>query len=185
MSSSYSVALTVLCICTEGDASLVAAAITVKVTVDLRQSVPWFDATTLLQVPKGNYVEMDFTIYRFVKRSSLVQCTDDEFLEVRDGRNESANLLGIFCELGTKGVVRSSGRYMWLKFSTDRGYNLFAYYSGKVMNETGRCIFLNKNLHYKGMTASVYLELFLSQHAQKQDIPLIFTKPSCIGTINY
>ncbi|KAJ7376912.1 hypothetical protein OS493_031503 [Desmophyllum pertusum] len=102
--------------CFNEGAFLVTAAIIVE--VQLQQKVPWFDKDKLLQVPKGQYVEMTFEMD---SRYSFLSCIDDEYLEVRDGHNQSANLLGTFCcedyYVYLKGVVRSSGRYMWLKFS--------------------------------------------------------------------
>ncbi|KAJ7376916.1 G2F domain, partial [Desmophyllum pertusum] len=72
-------------------AFLVTAAIIVE--VQLRQRVPPFDKDKLLQVPKGQYVEMAFYLRESQYLSSLAPCIDDEFLEVRDGHNQSANLL--------------------------------------------------------------------------------------------
>ena len=68
-------------------------------------------------------------------------CAKEEYLEIRDGRNQSANLLGVFCGNEVTSIQRSSGRSMWLKFSPMRRYgfgdNDF-YYSGKTLNETSK-----------------------------------------------
>ncbi|CAH3158154.1 unnamed protein product, partial [Pocillopora meandrina] len=61
--------------------------------VHLQRVVPWFHSSILLQAPKGHYVELNFTM----ESSYLTPCIDDKYLEVRDGYNKSANLLGVFC----------------------------------------------------------------------------------------
>ena len=58
-------------------------------------------------------------------------------LEIRDGSNQSANFLGEFCGDYGIGVVRSSGQYMWLKFSRKYDHNFAAFYTGRANNETG------------------------------------------------
>ena len=99
--------------------------------------VPWFYDTIVLQVPKGQYVEMNFTMYR----SSLTPgpCLRGYFLEVRDGNNQAGNVLAIFCGDYLTGVVRSSGRYMWLTFSVSLEYLFSATYTGKLHNVKGTC----------------------------------------------
>ena len=87
---------------------------------------------------------------------SPTPCIEEQFLEVRDGHNESANLLGIFCGGYTTAVVRSSGRYMWLKLSPGSRYALVAYYSGKVMSRTGTYL-LDMKLHYKRIDSCILL----------------------------
>ena len=116
---------------------LVTAAIIVE--VELQQLVPKFRTTRLLRVPKGRYVEMVF----IMRCTALQCCIDDEYLEVRDGRNQSANLLGTFCGRPQRliaGVVRSSGRYMWLKFFPESSrYRFQISYKGSYA--TGKYIY--------------------------------------------
>ena len=92
-----------------------------------------FHVEEVLSVAQGHYVELNFTM-----RSTLpLLCLWGSNLEIRDGVNHSANFLGEFCgDYGT-GVVRSSGRYMWLKFSRKYDYNFAAFYTGRSNNETG------------------------------------------------
>ena len=104
------------------------------------QGVPVdFDTTQLLQVRKGQYVEISFSMRRYSNPPG-VPCADDEYLEIRDGYNQSANLLGVFCGSRVTGFrLRSSGQNMWLKFSPQRRYRLYnSYYRGKAQNETGK-----------------------------------------------
>ena len=106
--------------------------------VYLRQYIPNFDTTQLLQVKKGQYVEIRFSMRRYGDPPG-VPCADEEYLEIRDGQNQSANLLGVFCGWRVSNVIRrSSGHNMWLKFSPQRSYWLYASYRGKAQNETGK-----------------------------------------------
>lgn len=73
--------------------------------VCLHRVVPQFPLSQLLQAPKGHYVELNFTL----KISDRKPCSDDMYLEFRDGYNVSANLLGRFCGRNISGIVRSSG----------------------------------------------------------------------------
>ena len=103
--------------------------------------VPWFQTTSILSVPKGNFLELNFTM------DSLSwyprPCLRDNYLEIRDGNNQSANVLGVFCGDHKTAVVRSSGRYLWLRFFPSRRYYLNGYYTGRSFNQTGT-IFLDK-----------------------------------------
>ena len=107
--------------------------------VYLRRRIPRFHTTQLLQVQKGQYVEIRFSMGRS-RDPPGVPCADEEYLEIRDGQNQSANLLGVFCGWRVTDVVRrSSGHNMWLKFSPQRRYGLYPKsYRGKAQNETGK-----------------------------------------------
>ena len=103
-----------------------------------RQAQGWervqeFDKEQVLSVPQGYYVELNFTIH---SKFPLL-CLFGSNLEIRDGSNQSANFLGEFCGDYGIGVVRSSGRYMWLKFSSRYDYDFPAFYTGRANNETG------------------------------------------------
>ena len=101
-----------------------------------------FDGKKFILVPRGHYVELNFTIRSYFPQTCLWGFN----LEIRDGRNQATNLLGEFCgDYGT-GVVRSSGRYMWLKFIRTDLYNYISvFYAARSINETGM-IFLSINL---------------------------------------
>ena len=103
-----------------------------------RQAQGWervqeFDKEQVLLVPQGYYVELNFTIH---SKFPLL-CLFGSYLEIRDGSNQSANFLGEFCGDYGIGEVRSSGRYMWLKFSSRYDYDFTAFYTGRANNETG------------------------------------------------
>ena len=77
-------------------------------------------------------------------------CLQDNYLEIRDGNDRSANVLGVFCGDHKTTVVRSSGGYLWLGFFPDRGHYLSAEYSEKSFNQTGT-IFLAKLITVKAL----------------------------------
>ena len=78
-------------------------------------------------------MELNFTIRSNIPRLCLWGFN----LEIRDGSSQSSNLLGEFCgDYGT-GVVRSSGRYMWLRFIGADLYNFDVFYTARSINETG------------------------------------------------
>ena len=117
---------------------LILQAVALIVEVRPQGVVPSFHATQLLQAPKGHYVELNFTL----KTSYPTPCIDDMYLEVRDGNNESSNLLGVFCGSNISGIVRSSGQNLWLrksdKFNHPLLHNIFSgSYSNKTANTTG------------------------------------------------
>ena len=77
-------------------------------------------------------------------------CLQDNYLEIRDGNDRSANVLGVFCGDHKTTVVRSSGRYLWLGFFHDYSIYLSAEYSEKSFNQTGK-IFLAKLITVKAL----------------------------------
>ena len=105
------------------------------------KGVPRFQTTHILSVPEGNYLELNFTMDALPWYPQ--PCLWDNYLEIRDGNNQSANVLGVFCGDHKTAVVRSSGRYLWLRFFPERRYYLNAYYTGRSFNRTGT-IFLDK-----------------------------------------
>ena len=69
------------------------------------------------------------------------------YIEIRDGLNQSANLLGILCEASTKKhVFRSSGHNMCLKFHEHTIFHegdFHINYTAKPMNIAGLKYFIN------------------------------------------
>ena len=101
-----------------------------------QQSFPYFDTTHLLQVQKGKYVEIELELWMRPDTPGA-PCADEEYLEIRDGYNQSGNLLGVFCGRYISGVtVRSSGHNVWLRFSPHRRHWQSISYEGKALNET-------------------------------------------------
>jgi len=95
------------------------------------------DSTYNISVPEGHYVEMAITSRLEV---GFYLCLFGLYFEIRDGLNQSANLLGILCEMYSKGYVfRSSGQNMWLKLHPHRWNEIYfrINYTAKPMNVTG------------------------------------------------
>ena len=99
--------------------------------------IPDFDTTRRLQVEKGKYVEIELQL-RMDPDLPGAPCADEEYLEIRDGYNQSGNLLGVFCGRHVpRFKLRSSGQNMWLRFSPHHRYWLWPrYYEGKALNVT-------------------------------------------------
>ena len=93
-------------------------------------------------------MELKFTIHSY--RWNPRPCLQDNYLEIRDGNDRSANVLGVFCRDHKTTVVRSSGRYLWLGFFSDFNIHLSAEYSEKSFNQTGK-IFLAKLITVKAL----------------------------------
>ncbi|XP_022807411.1 uncharacterized protein LOC111344448 [Stylophora pistillata] len=103
-----------------------------------RKYVPRFHTTLLIQAEKGKYVEIRFSIFK-PDWLSGAPCADEDYLEIRDGYNQSANLLGVFCGRNTPYfTLRSSGHNMCLRFSPQHRYRFGRDlgFEGKERNET-------------------------------------------------
>ena len=96
------------------------------------------DGTYNITVPEEHYVEITIT---FRVDKGFFNCLFGIYIEIRDGLNQSADLLGILCKAFTKErVFRSSGHNMYLKFHkhTRIGEGAFHInYTAKPMNITG------------------------------------------------
>ena len=101
--------------------------------VRLQRVVPRFNLSILLQAPKGHYVELNLAM----ESSYLTPCIDDKYLEVRDGYNKSANLLGVFCGGNNSVVMRSSGQNLWIRKSVHYIGRFRSSYTNKTLNFTG------------------------------------------------
>ena len=101
--------------------------------VRLQRVVPRFNLSILLQAPKGHYVELNLTMESLY----LIPCIDDKYLEVRDGYNKSANLLGVFCGRNNSVIVRSRGQNLWIRKSAHNISRFRGSYTNKTLNFTG------------------------------------------------
>ena len=114
--------------------------VTIIAEVYSRQRIPDFDTTQRLQVERGKYVEIELRFYLPLDLPGA-PCADEEYLEIRDGYNQSGNLLGVFCgRYVPHFTLRSSGQNTWLRFSSNHRYRLFypRYYEGKALSATGK-----------------------------------------------
>lgn len=100
------------------------------------------DGTYNITVPEEHYVEMTIT---FRSDFGFLLCFVGIYFEVRDGLNQSANLLGVICEAYTKEhAFRSSGQNMYLKLHGGLHKSLFHInYTAKPMNITGFYSFID------------------------------------------
>lgn len=71
----------------------------------------------LITVPEGKIVKLKFDKLD-LKPSSGSQCTAD-YVEVLDGKPNTGESKGKFCGDGKPEDIRSSDRYMWVRFRTD------------------------------------------------------------------
>ena len=102
------------------------------------------DGSCSVITPEGHYVELNITFlenYGFLKT-----CHRGTYLHIRDGVNEAAHLLAVFCEFykNKEYIFRSSGRHMWLKlYGSYRVHDddFYAKYSVKPVDVTGTCSF--------------------------------------------
>ena len=89
---------------------------------------------------------MELTISSRVDHG-ILPCFVGIYFEIRDGLNQSANLLGILCGAFIKErVFRSSGHNMYLKFHKHPPLNeghFHINYKAKPMNITGLKYFIN------------------------------------------
>ena len=69
--------------------------------------------------------------------SHATPCIDNMYLEVRDGYNKSANLLGVFCGGNISVVMRSSGQNLWIRKSVHYISRFRGSYANKTLNFTG------------------------------------------------
>ena len=86
---------------------------------------PNLNCNWFITVPEGNIVKLRFDSFE-LERSSV--CSGD-YLEVIDGNNSNSKSMGRFCGFGLYAhpeSIRSSGRYMLVRFRSDwisRGYD--------------------------------------------------------------
>ncbi|XP_078367735.1 bone morphogenetic protein 1-like [Oculina patagonica] len=75
----------------------------------------------LISVPEGNIVKLIFDVFHLVYSRKCVR----QYVEVLDGNNSFSTSRGRFCDYENLGSIRSSGRYMWVRF---RSSNLSSFY---------------------------------------------------------
>ena len=78
----------------------------------------------LITVPEGKVVELNFERFQFFPRDQMKACSGNS-LEVFDGSGDS---LGIYCDLVVPEPMKSSSRYMRVRFISNAGY--FRLYPG-------------------------------------------------------
>ena len=110
------------------------------------------DGSYGITVPEGYYVEMKITFlenYGFVE--TCYRLGFSIYFEILDGLNQSADLLGVFCEIyaGKEYIFRSSGHHMWLRVHGSyftilvMGDKFQIKYTAKHLNATGMFLFFS------------------------------------------
>lgn len=85
---------------------------------------PHLSCTWLIVVPEGNIIELSFQTFRIPKGPSS-KCTPD-YVEALDGKDSSSDSKGRLCGYDIPERIRSTGRYMMVRFR-----------SGEIMTITG------------------------------------------------
>ena len=78
---------------------------------------PSMSCVWVITVPNGKRVKLTFD--DFSTESNYPCGGNGDFVEVRDGRYSYSRKTGTYCGKSTPSVVRSSDRYMWVKFNSD------------------------------------------------------------------
>ena len=68
----------------------------------------------LITVPEGKIVTLRFD--RFELRPSFRSSCTEDYVEILDGKSRYSGTKGIFCGYTKPEDIRSSGRYMWVRF---------------------------------------------------------------------
>ena len=74
----------------------------------------------LITVPDGKIVKLRFERFK-LELSHISRCTAD-YVEVLDGKHNNSKSKGRFCGYKTPDDIRSSDRYMWVRFRADPYY---------------------------------------------------------------
>lgn len=80
----------------------------------------------LITVPEGNIVKLVFDSFHLESDRYSRVCLRD-YVEVLDGNSSSSASKGRFCGNRSPEKIRSSGRYMWVRFRSD---NVWSWHTG-------------------------------------------------------
>ena len=84
---------------------------------DPRYYPPGSSCDWLITAPEGRIVELSFDRFD-LKPSFGSSCTAD-YVQILDGKSSNSNSKGRFCGNIKPEDIRSSGRYMWVRFRAD------------------------------------------------------------------
>lgn len=88
------------------------------------------ECTWIITVPEGRFVRLSITSFDLGN-----ECKNT--LEIRDGQNSLSPLLGNFCSVSFDPSVFSSGRYLWVRFQSEKRADKPPYATGfKAFYET-------------------------------------------------
>lgn len=98
------------------------------------QYPPHKECIWLLSVPAGDQVVIQFDAFDLESHS---ECAFDS-VELRDGANASAPLLGRYCGFETPAAIRSNGSQMWVRFTADKSTQR-AGFAAAILRERDEC----------------------------------------------
>jgi len=76
----------------------------------------------LITVPEGKLVELSFDRFNLIPEGESIGCLYNS-VQVYDGDYKSGDSLGIYCDDAVPEPLKSSGRYMWVRFISELGYD--------------------------------------------------------------
>lgn len=83
---------------------------------------PGFKCEWLITVPEGKLVELSFDRFKLYYRDRTKGCFQNS-LQVYDGKYTIGDSLGIYCDHVVPEPLKSSGRYMLVRFISETGYS--------------------------------------------------------------
>lgn len=99
------------------------------------------ECTWIITVPEGRFVRLRITSFYLGN-----ECKNT--LEIRDGQNSLSPLLGNFCYVSFDPSVFSSGRYLWVRFQSEKRADELPYVTGfnafyEIVNQCTYSFFFN------------------------------------------
>ena len=76
----------------------------------------------LITVPEGKLVELSFDRFNLIPEGESIGCLYNS-VQVYDGDYKSGDSLGIYCDDAVPEPLKSSGRYIWVRFISEVGYD--------------------------------------------------------------
>ena len=81
---------------------------------------PDLNCDWLITVPEDNTVELSFDRFELDHDGATGECKGD-YVDILDGQDSDSKIRGRFCGYTSPGTIRSSGRYMRVRFKSDSG----------------------------------------------------------------
>ncbi|XP_022781150.1 tolloid-like protein 1 isoform X2 [Stylophora pistillata] len=96
------------------------------------QFYPGMSCDWLITVPEGSIVKLSFELFDmdFLATGSPLWYCSGDYVEVLKGNKSDSGSRGKLCGLTNPGIIRSSGRYMLVRFRSDFFSTPYQYYKG-------------------------------------------------------
>ncbi len=145
--------------------------------------------TWIIEVPEGYKVELSFTTFQLKSCAMFAWCICD-LVQVRDGQSASSKELETICGDKQPPTLRSSGRYMWVKFDSDSiksaesGFNATFKAVRKYIQFTMKTSLI---FHAIGLSVHnfLYFNFILSHPTQTSSVLMFVILMSLVGTKHY